>query len=272
MSSSIPPEESASSADALDRLLRPDPRADLTDRLRAVLARFDRRLLIAVVIVAGLGLAGWALLVRGAAPAELSLPNAADRGGGGAASAAAGSAAAGSAAGSSGKGAPGVSTSTVVATEVVVHVAGAVLTPGLKRLPAGSRVDDAIAAAGGPTPDADIDRLNLAQPVEDGSRVAVPRIGEAGAVPSSGVTPPVGSGADRGAAGAATPSSPVDLNNADATELEALPGVGPATAKAIIDHRAANGPFRSVDDLLDVRGIGPAKLEALRDLAVVDGA
>jgi competence protein ComEA len=258
MSPSTPPDEPASPADALDRLLRPDPRADLVERIRRLSSALDRRLIIAVAVVALLGFGGWALLVRGAEPAELTLPNAADSNDAGGLAPTAGSPTAGS------------PTVTVAAGEVVVHVAGAVVRPGLLRLPAGSRVADAIAAAGGPTPDGDVDRLNLAQLVEDGSRVVVGRIGESVDAPVPGVTPPAGSGA--GADGEATSSSPIDLNTADLAELEELPGVGPSTAQAIIDHREANGPFLSVDDLLDVRGIGPAKLEALRDLAVVDGS
>jgi competence protein ComEA len=142
--------------------------------------------------------------------------------------------------------------------QVVVHVAGAVATPGLVTLPVGARVADALAAAGGPVADADTDRLNLAQILVDGVRVHVPVVGEAVA------TEQLVSGGPAGA-GSAEPG-PVDVNTAGPAELERLPGVGPATARAIIDHRERHGPFRSVEDLLDVRGIGPAKLDAIRDL------
>jgi competence protein ComEA len=154
-------------------------------------------------------------------------------------------------------------------TAVVVHAAGAVVRPGVHRLPGGSRVADVLAAAGGPGPDADLDRVNLAALVADGQRLYVPRLGEA-AVPA-----PVGAADGAGTAGAAgggtspTAGGPVDLNAATESELDVLPGVGPSTASAIVAHREANGPFSRVDDLLEVRGIGPAKLEALRDLVTV---
>jgi competence protein ComEA len=137
------------------------------------------------------------------------------------------------------------------------HAAGAIAQPGVYKLPPGARVTDLLDAAGGPLGDADLDQLNLAAPVGDGERIYVPRRGEA---------PPPAAGA--GAAGAVA-SGPVDLNRATAEQLDGLPGVGPATAKAIIDHRTRNGRFRTVDDLLEVRGIGDAKLEALRDLVKV---
>jgi competence protein ComEA len=141
-----------------------------------------------------------------------------------------------------------------------VHVAGAVAAPGVHELAAGARVVDAIEAAGGLAADADGSRINLAAPLTDGARVYVPAVGEE--------PPPVAVGGLTGDAGSA-PAGPVDLNTADAAALEALPGVGPATAAAIIEHRAEIGAFSSVDELLDVPGIGEAKLEALRDLVTV---
>ncbi len=152
---------------------------------------------------------------------------------------------------------------------LVVHAAGAVGTPGVHRVPNGARVADVLDAAGGATADADLDRVNLAAPVADGQRLYVPRIGEA-AVPTP-IGPADGAPGAGGGAGDATAASagPVDLNRATEAELDVLPGVGPATAAAIVAHRSTSGPFSRVDDLLEVRGIGPAKLEALRDLVAV---
>jgi competence protein ComEA len=150
-------------------------------------------------------------------------------------------------------------TTTLAPTEFVVHVAGAVAQPGVYRVPSGARVIDAVARAGGLAADAQPDAVNLAAPVADGERVYVPHLGET--LPLAAVGAP--------ATGAITPAGPVNLNNASPEELDQLPGVGPATAAAIIAHRDQHGPFGSVDDLADVRGIGPAKLEALRGLVTV---
>ncbi|CAN5451749.1 hypothetical protein BH23ACT3_BH23ACT3_02000 [soil metagenome] len=139
---------------------------------------------------------------------------------------------------------------------VLVHVSGAVVSPGVHELAAGSRVITALAAAGGPLRDAHLDALNLAAPLTDGQRVHVPVVGE-----------PVEWGAHEG--GTEGPPPPVDVNRAGTAELETLPGVGPAIATAIVDDRERHGPFVSVDDLLRVRGIGPAKLEAIAPLVTV---
>ena len=152
--------------------------------------------------------------------------------------------------------APAVTTTSV--PEVVVHVAGAVTRPGLYRLPSGSRVADGIDAAGGPRPRADLDRLNLAARLVDGQRVAVSRRGE----------PPLPAApADTGAPAAGGPGAgvPVDLNTAGQAELETLPGVGPATARRILEERARRGGFTSVRDLLRVPGIGERRFAELKD-------
>ena len=154
---------------------------------------------------------------------------------------------------------PTPATSSIAPLVVVVHVAGAVAVPGVYELAAGSRVADALAEAGGPTDGADPDALNLAAPLLDGDRIAVPLIGEGAEQAGSGQVH----------AGTAEALGPLDLNRATVDDLDALPGVGPATASAIVAHRAANGPFASVDDLEAVRGIGPAKLEAIRPLVTV---
>ena len=150
----------------------------------------------------------------------------------------------------------------------VVHVTGAVTAPGVVTLPAGARVTDALNAAGGAAPDADVEQLNLARVVVDGEQIRVPRQGET--LPPA---PPAQAGtsatAGAGAGSGGSAGGQVNINTADATVLEALPGVGPALAKRIVDYRAEHGPFASVDALIDVPGIGQAKLEALRGSATV---
>lgn len=144
---------------------------------------------------------------------------------------------------------------------VVVHVAGAVHRPGVYRLKDGARVSDAVKKAGGRARGADLDAINLAAKVRDGVQILVPRRGTGASVgaPSSGATASPGT-----AGGAAAPNAPIDLNTATAEELDTLDGVGPATASKILQYRAEHGPFRSVDDLEQIPGIGPKKLAAMR--------
>jgi competence protein ComEA len=144
-------------------------------------------------------------------------------------------------------------------TAVVVHVAGAVTQPGLVVGSGDWRVADAIAAAGGSSTNADLDRVNLASPIADGERIYVPHVEES-------VLPVVVAGAS---SVAADDGGPINLNSATEADLDSLPGVGPATAAAIVTHRTEHGPFGSVDALLAVSGIGPAKLESIRDHVVV---
>lgn len=167
-----------------------------------------------------------------------------------------------------------------VITELVVHVAGAVRTPGVYRLRPDARLEDAVAAAGGLSAAADTNRVNLAERVSDGSRLYVPKRGET-SIPevaepdgstSTGQSAAAGSNASgtSSASGKATaPTGPIDLNTADQTALETLPGVGPATAAAIISFREREGPLTSVDQLLDVPGIGTSKLEQIAPNATV---
>jgi competence protein ComEA len=152
--------------------------------------------------------------------------------------------------------APQTTAASSTAADVVVHVAGAVAAPGVYHLPGASRVVDAVGAAGGLRPDADTDGVNLAAPVQDGTRIYVPIRGQ----------PPPASVADAGQPAASTTPAPIDVNTATADELDELPGIGPSTAAAIVAYRDAHGAFATVDDLGEVRGIGPAKLDALRGL------
>jgi competence protein ComEA len=140
----------------------------------------------------------------------------------------------------------------------LVHVAGEVRRPGVYRLRAGARVEHAVARAGGPTRQADLDALNLAAKVDDGRQVVVPARAPAVAAP----------GAVAGATGSAA-SGPVNLNSATAEELGTLDGVGPATAEKIIAYRTEHGGFSAVDELDQVPGIGAKRLEALRPLVTV---
>lgn len=144
---------------------------------------------------------------------------------------------------------PAAALPALTGTALVVHVVGAVRRPGVYELAAGARARDAVEAAGGPTRKAALDGVNLAAPVADGEQVVVPVTGQA----------PLG---------AATPGKPaiVRLNQADVAALDTLPGVGPATAQRIIAWRDQHGPFAGVEGLLDVPGIGEAKLAAMRDM------
>jgi competence protein ComEA len=141
---------------------------------------------------------------------------------------------------------------------VAVHVAGRVRRPGLVRLPAGSRVHDAIRAAGGTTPGADLDAVNLARKLADGEQVRIPGPGDP-APPDAAASP---------GSAAATPSAPLDLNTATTEQLDTLPGVGEVTAGRIIAYRTAH-PFTTVDELLEVPGIGQRRFEQLKDLVTV---
>ncbi len=135
--------------------------------------------------------------------------------------------------------------------DVVVHVAGAVARPGVYRLPAGSRVTDAVRRAGGPAGGAATEGINLAARLSDGQQVIVPKRGPAGAV-SAGASA-------EGAEG------PISLGSATVEQLDTIEGIGPVTAQDIIDYRDEHGGLSSVDELDEISGIGPATMEALRD-------
>jgi competence protein ComEA len=145
--------------------------------------------------------------------------------------------------------------------EVVVAVAGKVRKPGLVRLPPGSRVADALQAAGGANPGVDVALLNLARKVVDGELILV------GVTPPPGT--PVATGAAAAPAGGAPAGGPVNLNTATLAELDTLPGVGPVLAQRILDAREAQGGFTAVSDLRKVDGIGDSRYEQLKDLVIV---
>ena len=163
----------------------------------------------------------------------------------------------GAPAGTSAPSSPPVGEVAETSATVVVSVVGQVASPGLVTLPSGSRVADAIAAAGGLLPEADAASVNLAAVVADGEQLAVGLPGTA-----AGGAPPDGSAAT-GAGGL------IDLNTAAVAELDALPGIGPVLAQRIVDHRSRQGPFRSVEELDDVPGIGPAIAAELAELVTV---
>ncbi len=194
-----------------------------------------------------------------------------------------------------------VDTATVPPATLFVHVVGAVLRPGVYELAEGSRIADAVSLAGGLSGNAAESAVNLARELVDGEQIAIPTkdewatLTEGAATPTGegvtggssvaagalGVPDPQAPPADASGAAAAGDAAkdapateggsafPIDVNAADATTLEALPGIGPSLSAAIVEDRSANGSFGTVDDLLRVSGIGDKKLEAIRDLVVV---
>ena len=195
-----------------------EPLASWRDRIEELMSPRTARLVAGVVAVAAL--VGVALYARNA-PARIAPPAV-----------------------------PPVAHASASPATVLVHVGGEVSAPGLYELPAGARVADALAAAGGPTAKADLDSVNLAELLVDGAKVVLARRGAA-PVPPPGALPSAAPG-------------PVDLNRATQAELEAIPGIGPVKAAAIVARREAAGPFMALEDLLEVDGIGPATLEAIR--------
>ncbi|MFQ6102478.1 MAG: helix-hairpin-helix domain-containing protein [Anaerolineae bacterium] len=141
-----------------------------------------------------------------------------------------------------------------------VHVTGAVRNPDVYELPPSSIVQDAVEAAGGPAPDADLDHINLAVEVRDQQQVYVPRQGEANPPPPISGNEPSGGG---------PAMTLININTATMTELETLPRIGPTTAQRIVEYREANGPFETIENIQNVPGIGPATFEGLKDLTTV---
>ena len=249
----------------MGELLRPPPPRSARERLAARWAAVTPARVAsgagAVLLVA---VTAWWLLRPGRLPVEATLPRAPT------------TAARSAVATTSGRAAGDAATTTVApgatttAAPIVVQAAGAVARPGVYRLPPGARVADLVDAAGGPTADAAVEEVALAARLADGQRVVVPRVGD----PTTVATAPTGAGPGAtgatGASGASGASGgPLDLNAASAADLDRLPGVGPATATAIVRYREQHGPFTSVEQLGEVPGIGPAKLDALRPLVTV---
>ena len=156
------------------------------------------------------------------------------------------------------------------APEIVVHAAGALRRPGVYRMAASARVIDLLEVAGGPGPGADLSGVNLAAALSDGVRIYFPRSGEDPPAEVDIVPVPprhAASGVPEAVAGAQP--EPLDINAASVSELESLPGIGPVTAAAIVEHRDRVGAFRSVEALEDVPGIGPVKLGRIAHLVTV---
>jgi competence protein ComEA len=147
-------------------------------------------------------------------------------------------------------------TSSPTPVAIIVDVAGWVRKPGVYEFSEGDRVIDAVNEAGGAKKGADLTSLNLAAPLADGTQVVVAKAGSS-------------TGATSGSTGGSSGTTLVNVNTASETELETLPGVGPVTSAAIIDFRTQNGPFSTVDDLIDVSGIGPSTLEQMRPFVTV---
>ena len=147
-------------------------------------------------------------------------------------------------------------TPTVEPSEIKVYVSGAVATPGVYTLRPGDRLEDALRAAGGPSPDADLLAINLAVRLRDEQQVIVPS--------KTAARPP----GDQAAGSTSAQVQPLDINSASAAALEALPGIGPVRAAAIVRYREEHGPFPSVEALITVPGIGPATVANLKGLVV----
>ena len=235
--------ESDFSARALDHLRKGAPTTRAASDIWATLIRWLRRQTSSVSVRVGLVVAGVILIALLCAVALVRSPQSADR----------------PVASQSTVG-PGPSSTTTTTPGVVIDVGGAVRQPGVYRLAVGSRVVDALEIAGGPAEDIDLDQINLASTINDGQRVWFTRKGE---------VPPAGFAGSSPASLVTGSPGPIDLNSATLEQLDSLSGIGPATAKAIIDRRNELGRFRSVDDLLTVKGIGPTKLESIRSGVVV---
>ena len=249
---------------------RPVSVVPIAQRLRAWITWFGAGRLAATALSVIAVCAGALWLVRAPSPsAESTLPYAGRAGSVAAAGTTAAEAVASGALPGGDTSAGALPSTSATAVPLVVHVAGQVAVPGVYRLASGARVVDAVDIAGGLLPEADVDVVNLAAPVADGQRIYVPRVGQAPPVVvtgGGGSNAPTGSAVVEGGGASGGSGGPVALSTATAEQLDTLPGVGPATAAAIIAYRDEHGPFTSVEQLGEVSGIGPAKLAALRDL------
>ena len=151
---------------------------------------------------------------------------------------------------------------TATSGPIQVYISGAVANPDVYSVPSGAIVRDALALAGGPASDADLNTINLAKALHDGDQVYVPHIGE---VPPPAVSAPAGDTSQ-----SSVPSGPININTATQAELETLPGIGPALATRIIDYRESNGPFASIEAIQNVSGIGPSTFENIKELITVN--
>lgn len=160
-------------------------------------------------------------------------------------------------------------TPTLTPSPLAVYVSGEVERPAVYTLPPGSRMSDALAAAGGPTAKADLTRLNLARRLQDEEQVYVPAKGESPPPsPIPPATPPPAT--SQAPSSPAEPPGKININTATAAELESLPRIGPALAERIIEYREANGPFASIEEIMNVKGIGPATFEQIKDMITVE--
>lgn len=153
---------------------------------------------------------------------------------------------------------------TATLAAIVVDVRGAVAKPGVYTLPPGSRVQDALALAGDVLSHAETRGINLARKLNDGEQIYVPTVAEATLTPAAALTK-----GERQPTATKTPLGKININTATVAELDVLPGIGPSIAQRIVDYRTQNGPFKKIEDLKKVRGIGDALFEQVKDLVTV---
>lgn len=166
-------------------------------------------------------------------------------------------------------GAPAASSGAPAAEGMTVYVTGAVNEPGVVAVASGARVADAVNACGGLSPEADAEKLNMAQPVKDGQQIRVPVKGEKGAAKNAAASVNKADSSSKGKSSARLTNEAADglvnINTADEKELDTLPGVGPSTAQKIIEYRETEGQFATPEDIMKVKGIGKAKYEKMKD-------